>query len=164
MGSISRTIALAVDAERDGKRDLARAILLHAVERDADNDHAWALLSEVLDDPEKARACLEKAIDLNPANEFARRKLEWERRREGRASRAVAGRDTGNGPRLGEYLVRHYGLDWVTLMRAIFQQRALAEEGDARLLGQVLVEMGAVDEVALYDALAEHHGLMRRSA
>src|SRR5262249_50040758 len=64
----------------------------------------------------------------------------------------------GSAIRLGDYLVKQCGLDWVALMRAVFRQQALAAEGVHRPLGQILIEMDLIDEATLQLALDHQAG------
>src|SRR5438132_9775129 len=76
MERVSRMLALAIDAERAGKRQVAHAIVLRVLTQAPDDDRAWTLLGGLVDDAESARACLERAISLNPNNALARAELE----------------------------------------------------------------------------------------
>ncbi len=69
--------------------------------------------------------------------------------REGRISSAR----TGTSLRLGELLAEKGLIRWKTLLAAIDLQR---DEGHTRVLGEVLVGMGAITREALVDAACEH--------
>ncbi len=71
------TLHQAIAAARDGRRDDARALLLHLLEADPRNERAWLWLSGVVDDPEDVKICLENVLALNPSNPRARQGLEW---------------------------------------------------------------------------------------
>jgi hypothetical protein len=163
MSKADRTIALAVDAERDGDWELARALLVHAVSREPGNDRAWALLAHVAGDPQLAVACLKEAVSLNPSNDFATHELRRRHRGQERSD-ADGAPGAAPAPRLGEHLVRQHGLDWVAMMRALLRQRELEAEGTQRPLGEVLVEMGLLDEAALRRAIEEQRQLKARVA
>jgi tetratricopeptide (TPR) repeat protein len=66
-----------IAAAQAGRRDEARQLLTQAVEHDERNEQAWLWLAGVVDDPEDMRTCLENVLDLNPANERARKGLAW---------------------------------------------------------------------------------------
>lgn len=71
------TLHRAIAAARDGRRDDARALLLHLLEADPRNERAWLWLSGVVDDSEDVKICLENVLALNPSNPRARQGLEW---------------------------------------------------------------------------------------
>ncbi|MGQ9547000.1 MAG: tetratricopeptide repeat protein [Roseiflexus sp.] len=71
------TLHRAIAAARDGRREDARALLLHLLEIDPHNERAWLWLSGVVDDPEDVKICLENVLALNPSNPRARQGLEW---------------------------------------------------------------------------------------
>ncbi len=71
------TLHQAIAAARDGRRDDARALLLHLLEADPRNERAWLWLSGVVDDPGDVKICLENVLALNPSNPRARQGLEW---------------------------------------------------------------------------------------
>ena len=77
------TLHQAIAATRDGRRDDARALLLHLLEADPRNERAWLWLSGVVDDPEDVKICLENVLALNPSNPRARQGLEWPHARMG---------------------------------------------------------------------------------
>jgi hypothetical protein len=163
MGKADRAIALAVVAEWDGDWGVARSLLLRAIAEEPGDDRAWALLARAAGDPELALACLEEAVTLNPANEYAGREL---RRRKdgGGVAGGVGAPSPPAAPRLGEVMVQRHALDWVKLMRAVLWQRALRAEGVRRPLGELLVEMGAVDEPGLRRAVEDQWELRSRVA
>ncbi len=66
-----------VAAARAGQRRVAASLLSRAVQRDPGHEQAWLWLSGVLDDPNEIAFCLRSVLNINPANERARRGLEW---------------------------------------------------------------------------------------
>ena len=66
----------AIDAYKSGQKAEARRLLEQILERDASNEAAWLWLSATAQTVEERRACLERVLELNPANERARRGLE----------------------------------------------------------------------------------------
>ncbi len=66
-----------IRAYKAGKKDEARALLLKAVDIDQYNEDAWLWLSGLLESPEEQRQCLENVLVINPANERARKGLDY---------------------------------------------------------------------------------------
>lgn len=62
----------AVAALDSGDRLTARKLLARLLQEEPNNDQAWVLLAEAVEDPQRQRDCLERALKLNPANEVAR--------------------------------------------------------------------------------------------
>lgn len=63
-------------ALRAGDRTQARTLLMRAVRADPRNEQAWLYLAGALSDSGQRRDCLERVLQLNPANTTARRGLE----------------------------------------------------------------------------------------
>ena len=173
MERLSKMLALAIDAERAGKPQVAHALVLQVLAQAPEDDRAWLLLGGLVNDAEGARACLERAISLNPNNALARRELERhcaalhraEAEAEAKAKADVQAQADAEArswrsraPRLGEHLVKHYGVDWTAVMRAVIRQRALGDR-DRRPLGELLVEMGVADRAKVELALREQRAL-----
>jgi hypothetical protein len=77
--AISESINQLVQAEHllaEGKRNEAGKLLLSFVKTEKQNQRAWLLLSEVIDDEAKQIAALKNVLQINPANEQARIRLE----------------------------------------------------------------------------------------
>jgi twitching motility two-component system response regulator PilG len=72
---------------RAGNKEAARHHLRTAVERDPEHEQAWHWLAGVVDDPAEAVACLERVLELNPANSHAQETLRWHRTRLDAAAR-----------------------------------------------------------------------------
>jgi len=72
-----RDLALAqgIAAARAGDRQAARRLLAEAAQIDPGSELAWLWLSSVLDTIQGRSYCLQKALEINPANELARRGL-----------------------------------------------------------------------------------------
>lgn len=66
-----------VAAARGGQRRIAAGLLTRSVQLDPNNEGAWLWLSGVLDDPHQIAFCLHAVLKLNPANERARKGLQW---------------------------------------------------------------------------------------
>ena len=55
--------------------DHARRLLSQLLQTNPDNDEAWVLLAQVIKTPEWQRACLERALAINPQNQPAKQAL-----------------------------------------------------------------------------------------
>src|SRR5215470_12061485 len=65
----------AVDALRAGDKARARDLLGQAIRLNPADDRAWLWLSGAVETDDERRRCLERALQLNPRNEAARRGL-----------------------------------------------------------------------------------------
>jgi hypothetical protein len=70
-----RLLAQAVTSAQAGKREQAYNLLLDVVELDQYNEVAWLWLSNVTDNPDDQRVCLENVLTINPENALARQRL-----------------------------------------------------------------------------------------
>jgi hypothetical protein len=68
----SEDLRLAKKAIGSGDRVAARAHLFRAIGADPWNEQAWLWLSTVIDDPDKQRECLERALRIDPDHHRAR--------------------------------------------------------------------------------------------
>ncbi|MDX2139012.1 MAG: hypothetical protein SF123_13065 [Chloroflexota bacterium] len=66
-----------VAALKAGKKDEARTLLMKAVELDQHHEDAWLYLSGVVESEEDQQTCLENVLAINPANERARKGLQY---------------------------------------------------------------------------------------
>lgn len=66
----------AIQAARSGDKETARKILSQVVRSEPNNARAWYLLSQVIEDDEKAVFCLEQVLKIDPNNTQARERLE----------------------------------------------------------------------------------------
>ena len=73
-------------AARAGDRVRARALLMDYVEQNPDSEVGWLWLAAVVETPEEAEACLERALLINPSSRRARAGLEWARAQARRAA------------------------------------------------------------------------------
>ncbi|MDD3827798.1 MAG: hypothetical protein PHY79_17675 [Anaerolineae bacterium] len=69
-------LAQGIAAARAGDRPAARRLLAEAARRDPTSEMAWLWLSGVLDTAQGRSHCLKKVLEINPANEVARRGLQ----------------------------------------------------------------------------------------
>jgi Tfp pilus assembly protein PilF len=72
-----------IAAAKAGQRERARDLLMRVVEEDEENLAAWLWLSGVVDSLDDREVCLENALELDPANEAARKGLAWVRQQKG---------------------------------------------------------------------------------
>jgi tetratricopeptide (TPR) repeat protein len=65
-----------INAIKAGEKSAARELFFQLLESDQRNEEAWFLLSDVVDNIDDRRICLENVLVLNPQNENARQRLE----------------------------------------------------------------------------------------
>ncbi len=70
-----------IAAAKAGQRERARDLLVRVVEEDEENLRAWLWLSDVMDSLTDKEVCLENVLELDPANEAARKGLDWIRQK-----------------------------------------------------------------------------------
>lgn len=70
-----------IQAAQANRRIEARSLLLQVTVDDPTNESAWLWLAGATDDPHEAIGCLERALQLNPANDRARAGIEVFRER-----------------------------------------------------------------------------------
>ncbi|MCA9989022.1 MAG: hypothetical protein KDE59_32175 [Anaerolineales bacterium] len=73
--SYSDPLAAAIKLVENGQPAAARELLTELVSSDEDNELAWFYLSELVEDDEERRICLENVLTLNPAHKEAGRRL-----------------------------------------------------------------------------------------
>ncbi len=71
-------------AFKAGRKAEARELLLELVDKDAYHEQAWLYLSALVESLQEQQTCLENVLELNPANEKARKALEKVRQKLGR--------------------------------------------------------------------------------
>ena len=76
-------LRLGARAALEGNREDARYYFVQAVRSDIDNPRAWLYLGGVADDPALTLSCMQKVLQLDPADEHARAGLMWARNRLG---------------------------------------------------------------------------------
>jgi hypothetical protein len=72
----SELIAQARRAMREERLDDAQGILVNLVVTEPENDEAWIMLAETLQDPERKLECLERALRINPRNPATKRAIQ----------------------------------------------------------------------------------------
>lgn len=154
-------------------RARARQLLLALVRANPLHEAGWLLLSTLADDPAQSIECLQRVLAINPGNARARQWLALAQRAQARpveAGAAPAGeppadKDDGDFqplepadqpvPRLGRYLLDFKFVSADQLAAALAAQAQAAQSGRPRLLGDVLVERGALPAERLEFALRE---------
>lgn len=75
---MSDSLEQAIFALKSGDSARARRLLIELLQTEAGNDRAWVWLGKAVTTPEWRRACLDRALALNPANQEAQQALlEW---------------------------------------------------------------------------------------
>jgi hypothetical protein len=141
---------LFADAERAWQAHdpaTAQARLMALLRENPRHAAAWLLLARALEDPAKVADCLIRALALNPENDEAR---EWLDRVQ--ADLAGAARPV---PRLGQFLLDFKFITAAQLLAALDAQRQAAEAGQARPLGDILLEQGVLSPERLQFAVRE---------
>src|SRR5579859_6273553 len=72
---VAALVQQAVAAIKAGNKAQAKDLLTKAVELDDQNEQGWLWLSACVDTLEEQQICLENVLELNPANEKARKGL-----------------------------------------------------------------------------------------
>lgn len=75
-GDLEQKLKAGVDAARRGDRTTARRLLEQVVTADANNELAWIWLASCVNTLSERRACLERVLQINPANTRAREALQ----------------------------------------------------------------------------------------
>ncbi len=75
MQTVDNLLQQAIQTARDGDRAGARKLLSAAVRQDPTNPRAWYLLSQVVDQPDQVRFCLNKVLEIDPQHPKAIEKL-----------------------------------------------------------------------------------------
>jgi peptide/nickel transport system permease protein len=73
--SSSQSVRPILKRLRSGQKTEAAILLARRLERDANDEVAWHLLSSALDDRGRQVYCLERVLEINPANEAAATRL-----------------------------------------------------------------------------------------
>jgi tetratricopeptide (TPR) repeat protein len=143
-------------------RHLARQLLAEVVTAEPNHAEAWLLLASVVEDVDNAVDCLRRVLALNPDNNRARERLTQALREKARRV-AVAEMQAEAGaaginrpvPRLGEYLLDFKFVSAEALEAALQLQQQAQQAGQARRLGDILVQQGLVTEERLNFAVRE---------
>jgi len=65
----------AIEAIQSGQKAQGLVILARLVSQEPRNERAWLWLASCVDEPERRRYCLQRALDINPASEAGRQLL-----------------------------------------------------------------------------------------
>jgi tetratricopeptide (TPR) repeat protein len=159
-------------AVRTRKLEEARRLLFEAVKVNPRHEGAWLTLASVLTDMDQVIDCLQRVLAINADNQTAKDWLtlaQQERARQVAVAEHVADPDLGNilievpgdedrpVPRLGQYLIDYKFISADQLRAALLNQRRAAETGQARRLGDILLEQGALSQERLDFALREQN-------
>lgn len=133
MDDHARLLKAGIAAARAGRADEARRLLLHLVRAQPGNETAWLWLSQVAVSDAERRACIERVLEINPANQMARAGLAWldSRGQPSPLSRASLARDrpAEQAPRLsdassasvplaGDDTAPSYATGWAAVVRS----------------------------------------------
>lgn len=72
----SELMAQARRARGEGRLDDMQSILVNVVVQEPNNDEAWLMLAETIQDPEKKMECLERARRIDPRNPATQRAIQ----------------------------------------------------------------------------------------
>lgn len=75
MANIDDLLQQSIQAARQGDREGAKKLLSSAVRQDPRNPRAWYLLSQVVDQPDQVKFCLNKVLEIDPQHPKAQQKL-----------------------------------------------------------------------------------------
>jgi len=143
----------AAKAKRD---DEARDLLIQVLRADPDNEQAWLELAGVLSDLDQTIACLQRVLELNPDNAQAKEWLSFsvdalaEPTAHAKSAKKAGNNDAERPvPRLGKYLLDHKFVTETQLETALQAQTRAAQAGQAKLVGEILVEQGDITRECL---------------
>jgi hypothetical protein len=147
------TFHTAVQLARQGARDRAYRLLSQMLRTQPRYAPAWLWLSGLVDDPERQRECLERALALDPRCEAARMGLTVLRRQALRDAPAVIN-GAGVHWKIGAYLVKYGFVSQEQLTQALEEQHTRrATLNDSPMIGAILVTRGWITPHGLATAL-----------
>lgn len=126
----------------------AKEILTREINSNPHNDQAWMWLGAVLLDMDQTIRCLQKALALNPKNEKAREWLTFAQQLPGTGTDESSKDPEADRPvaRIGQYLLDYKFITAAQLETALQAQERAKKSGKNRLVGEVLVEQGAITQ------------------
>lgn len=161
------TLAQAQSLLQNGQHEAARRLLVALVSAHPANEEGWLLLSTVVE-ANRAVDCLNRVLALNPGHARARKWLALALREQERQAALQAppadddevpltepGDENRPVPRLGQYLLDFKFVRPEQLRSALAAQRRARATGQARRVGELLLEQGAVSEERLNFAVRE---------
>jgi hypothetical protein len=69
------TLQKAINAIKAGDKAAGQRFLVEVLRADPKSEAAWLWMAVTLDDPQKKRECLQRALQINPGNDIARKGL-----------------------------------------------------------------------------------------
>jgi tetratricopeptide (TPR) repeat protein len=147
------TFHTAVQLARQGARDRAYRLLSQMLRTQPRYAPAWLWLSGLVDDPERQRECLERALALDPRCEAAQLGLTMLRRQALRDAPAVIN-GAGVHWKIGAYLVKYGFVSQEQFTQALEEQHTRRHTlSDAPMVGNILVARGWITPHGLATAL-----------
>lgn len=155
----------------EGDKTSARRCFRNALRLDPHNETAVLWLAYLSPEPSKAVELLEDFIALNPTCVQAQTYLQQAQDRVNELDQLVSSSATLNSwtsskkangsraiPFLGEYLLRQGIITQQQLEMALRRHKDLANRGNQKLVGQVMVELGYISQVQLDGWLQQQSG------
>jgi SOS response regulatory protein OraA/RecX len=145
----------AIQAARQGDRQLAFRLMRQALIENPGYVPAWLWMSRLVDDRAQQRECLQRALALDPNCTAAYNELENLRLQEVLATaRSIVVAERTQEPRkIGAYLVEQGMITAAQLQEALAEQQASRNRGQRVPLGDVLLRRGWLSPPALAHAL-----------
>lgn len=162
-----------VEEVNQGDKVRARFYFRQALDLDPVNETALLWLAYTTNDPYEAVQLLEKVVIRNPRNEQATAYLSQARSRCSELDQLVTGSSTFNTwsriksdpktagkavPFLGEYLLSQGLISQQQLDMALRRHQDLAQRGQPKQVGQVMVELGYISQQQLDNWLQFQNG------
>jgi hypothetical protein len=154
---------------QSGQAEAARRRLVDLVSAHPNHVEGWLLLATVVE-VNQAVDCLRRVLALDPAHPRALKWLPLAERERARLAEGAApppaaaedevplaepGDDERPVPRLGQYLLEFKFVSADQLKAALAAQRRAQAKGEARRVGDLLLEQGAISEERLNFAVRE---------
>lgn len=136
----------AEQAAKRGQREAAYQLMCQALIENPRYLPAWLSISKLVDDPARQRACLERALALDPHTKAARDGIETLRLKELLAAvHAPTLIDREPTPRqLGAYLIEQRVISPEQLHDTLREQRQRRARGESIQFGDLLIERGLI--------------------
>jgi len=157
-----------------GRHDDAQRLLAKLLVADPRHDRAWMALGLIVPEMDRAIQCLQRSLTLNPANTEAQKylalALDMKRKDESpqlretitasedeetNAGISLLDEPAGRLPGIGRLLIQTGAITPEELERVLEIQRKLAESGESRRLGEMLVERRFVTQQQLDEAVRQ---------
>jgi twitching motility two-component system response regulator PilG len=146
-GLTTTRLQLGIAEAKAGRKRTARRYLLEVTQKQPHNELAWLWLGGVAESPDNAIACLERVLELNPANQHARQGLQTMRLEAGIADARV-----GNKESARRHLLAVTTQDPGNAMAWHWRAEVAESPGEAvRCLEQVLeLDLGNAEALEMY--------------